>query len=173
MSISYSFSLCMGFEVAKEDVLKVFKRSETTEYPGEFHMEDRFDPKTGAKIIPVKIWDRAPSNTTNVWYECGDCTWNDSTHPDEITAALEEKFDCYIGQYGDYSAGSPMFVFQVNAPISYREAMNLGRITIYNNSVPVSEVLELAPHAYELKEKLCKAKIYVGEPKIFIATCIS
>jgi hypothetical protein len=45
--------LVIGFVVEAEDVLKPFEVT----VPEKSHMEDRFHPKTGAKLPPVKVID--------------------------------------------------------------------------------------------------------------------
>ncbi len=54
MSTYYSFSVAVGFEIGFKHVLKKYGR----ELPEKSRMEDRFDPKSGKKVDPVKVVDR-------------------------------------------------------------------------------------------------------------------
>jgi len=54
MGVDYSQAVKIGFLFSIEDIDEKF----AVTVPEQFHMEERFDPKTGVKITPVKIIDR-------------------------------------------------------------------------------------------------------------------
>ena len=166
MSIDYTFALCIGFELDKDEVEKPFKL--TNKYPGEFHMEDRFDPKTGAKIEPVKIWDKKPK--TERWYEIDGVKYDDFFEMEDV---LGKKFDCYVGEYGSFCSGDNTYVFCVNDIGSYKDAGNYGNITVYDKSLTFTDLPDLMAKAYGLRERLQSAGYNPGEPKVFIAQRVS
>lgn len=168
MSIDYSFHLCMGFEIDQQEVENIFVHKETD--PGVFHMEDRFDPKTGIKIDPIKIWDEKPS--TKKWVEYKGNKIKD-LDPEEWETLLAEEFDCYVSQRGSFPTGKLTYVFSVNKPISWKDAENHGHITIYNNAIECFMIDALNQKAFSLKSKLEQRGYKIGDPKVFIATRIS
>src|SRR5271155_695690 len=98
MSISYSFYIRVGFEILTEDLKKAFKHQIVSQEEGTFHMEDRFDPKTGAKLAPVQIWDKKPKTKTETWWEIDGehfQDWEDET----MTQVFEEKLGCHVDAY--------------------------------------------------------------------------
>ena len=54
MGIDYSVSLALGFRVTQEEIRKVFGVKQELR----FHMEPRFDPKTGARLKDEKVIDQ-------------------------------------------------------------------------------------------------------------------
>jgi Domain of unknown function (DUF4419) len=95
MGIDYTASLVYGFEIDEDDVQRIWRKSEKD--PGEFHMEDRFDPKTGKKIKQEKVWDRKPS--TKSWYEMNGKKIDDLDFED-WDSFLSEHFGCNVETAG-------------------------------------------------------------------------
>lgn len=54
MSTSYTFSLTVGYRISSRALLAPYAQKS----PERFHMEDRYDPKTGQKLKPVKVIDQ-------------------------------------------------------------------------------------------------------------------
>jgi hypothetical protein len=158
----------MGFSISKDIVEKPYEKEE--KFLGTFHMEDRFDPKTGAKIKSERVWDKKPKTTR--WYEFDGEKYSD-LDPEQWGDLLGKKFDCYVREYGCYMTGELNYVFHVNAPISYKDARSEGKITFYNESVSCEEVAALLPKALLLKSKLEDAGYNPDSPRIFIAERIS
>lgn len=168
MGIDYSFSLVYGFEMSEEEAEAPWKKTEKN--PGKFHMEDRFDPKTGAKRPPVKVWDINPS--TESWLEI-DGKKYDEPDPEEFDEILAKKFGCNVEGFGSWPSGELTKVFFVNKSVGWKEADDYGRVTIYNNTIPTKDLEKLVPKAIALRDKLREAGYKVGEPEIFIATRIT
>lgn len=168
MGVSYSLRLCFGFELDYSVVDASFAKHVSD--PGEFHMEDRFDPKTGDKVAPIKVWDRKPSKTS--WYEIDGQKYDD-LEPEELGRLLENKLGCYVEQFGNWSAGELTWVFYVNDPIDWKEADHLGSATIYNNSIGYTHIIALMPKVLKLQKKLEDLGYKPGEPRVFIAQRVS
>jgi hypothetical protein len=168
MGIDYTYKLVYGFELDEEDVLAPFQHTKKTE--GEFHMEDRFDPKTGAKLPAVKVWDKKP--TSERWYEVDGKKYDD-LDPEEWDSILEEKFGCFVEQMGSFPSGELTRIFHVNQSMNWKDADDYGRITVFNNAMSATLLKELEPKANELKTKLQAFGYEVSEPQVFIATRIS
>lgn len=164
MSLDYSLALCYGFEINQEDAKKPYRRSK--KYPGSFHMEDRFDPKTGAKVAPKKVWDHSPSEEK--WVEINGEEWED-LDPEVWEAFFEEKLGCHVEEFGSVPSGDLSYVFYVNKPGFYKKATDYGRFKVYGDSFTQTELTELAPKALELKRKLEELGYKLGEPRVFIA----
>ena len=164
MGIDYSYNLCMGFEVPEGTVHAKFRKTE--EFPGTFHMEDRYDPKTGTKLEQVKVWDQKPTSVT--WYEVDGQKYTDP-ETECWEDILSEKFGCHVETYGCYLSGELNFVFDVSAQVSYKDARSEGRITFYNESLSCEEVFRLMPAALILQSRLEEAGFKVGKPRIFLA----
>lgn len=168
MSYSYSLNLVVGFEISAEEFDAVFLHSHTEREEGIFHMEDRFDSKTGVKTAPVKVWDKKPKNNTTRWYEVGGEKHDFYIDPEELTDILGEHFSCHVERFGNWSSGDFWFAFYVNKPKSYQDSVDTGRYTIYNQSISIDELNELQPKIKELHDKLKEAGLPVKEPKVFI-----
>jgi len=168
MGIDYTYSLCMGFEIPEEKVESPYEREE--KFPGIFHMEDRFDPKTGAKLKQEKVWDKKPQTVR--WYEFDGQKYTD-LDPEQWGDLLSKKFGCHVEKYGCYMTGEFNYVFHVNEPMSYKDARNEGHITFYNESISCDEVFRLLPQALLLQSKLEAAGYNPGKPRIFMAERIS
>jgi len=171
MSTNYTASLVYGFELYRDEVESIWRNSEKDS--GVFHMEDRFSPMTGAKIEPVKIWDRKPS--TKIWYEIDGkkIGINDLVDPEDWEKYLSKYLDCNVEASGSFSSGDITYLLYVNEPVKYDESDDYGRIRVYNNVIDHKDILELMPDALDLKEKLLKLGLKVNDPSIFIAMRIN
>ena len=168
MGIDYRYSLCMGFEIPAAMVEDSYLKED--KIPGTFHMEDRFDPKTGVKLTAEKVWDKKA--TTVIWYEFDGKSYP-NLDPEDWEKLLGSKFDCYVEKYGCYMTGNFNYVFHVNKPVSYKEARNEGHFTFYNESISCDEVFQLLPKVLLLQDKLTAAGWNPSKPRIFLAECVS
>src|SRR5271157_2382087 len=108
MGIDYTANLVYGFEIDEDEVQGIWRKTEKD--PGEFHMEDRFDPKTGNKIKQEKVWDRKPS--TKVHYEIDDKRI-DGMDFEDWDSFLAEQFGCNVETAGSFPSGELTYVFFV------------------------------------------------------------
>lgn len=169
MSVSYKLRLCFGYEIKESIAMAPFLKSHTEVKDGIFHMEDRFDPKTGVKVNPEKIWDVKPINRTTRWYEIGNHRIEEHDALEAISS-LEQHYDCYVECFGSFvAANSTKFVFYVNEPISWKDAADYGRFSVYNDLISLDEISKLTPKVLELKRKLEADGLKVDEPRCFLA----
>jgi hypothetical protein len=168
MGIDYTASLVYGFELDENKVQAIWRKSKKD--PGEFHMEDRFDPKTGAKLQQEKVWDRKPS--TDTWYEM-DGKKIDDLDCEDWESFLAETFGCNVMLAGSFPSGELSYVFHVNESLHYKDADDYGRLTVYNNVISQEELASLTHKAMLLKEKFLNFGFDLDDPTIFIAMRIS
>ena len=105
-------------------------------------MEDRFDPKTGAKLKPVKVCDVKPIDNSILIINGEEIDLGD-----EIEADLEKLFDCHVETFGSYCQGELTYCFYLNKPV--KNSTGGHPISIYNDRITVFEVFELQPKLAE------------------------
>ena len=103
MGTDYSSALDVGFVLPMEDVLRPFTR--TT--PEMFHMEDRYDGKTGERLKPVKVVDEAEREVYTLGDEETDSAW------DFVLDILAPELRCMANIFGDLVASSGFVLFGV------------------------------------------------------------
>lgn len=169
MGISYKLRLCFGYEVKEEAAFAPFLKTHTEVKEGVFHMEDRFDPKTGDKVEPEKVWDIKPSKKVTKWVEIGGVRIEDYNAL-ELISQLEDYYECNVETFGSFvSSNAKTLVFYVNEPVLWKDASDYGKFSVYNNSLSLEEISKLTPKVLSLKEKLEANNIKVNEPKCFLA----
>ncbi len=99
MGIDYSFNLAVGFVMDMDSLTKPF----IVVAEEKFHMEDRFDPKTGAKLEPVKVVDEREEQN----YVFKGQTYEDQF---ELLEALGEELGCSVNNGGGYSDGKTAYI---------------------------------------------------------------
>lgn len=172
MSTSYSFYLRVGFEITEDDIIKTFQHKEESGEPGIFHMEDRFDPKTGARIAPEKVWDKRPKAHTKKWLEIDGQKIEDfGDNPDQDTSLLETMIGCRVGYFWNSTGGNDnSYVFYPHS--DGNESLDFGRGSIHNISMLYQDVVNLAPELDRIKEKLQSLGFPVKEAKVFLPSII-
>lgn len=170
MSISYSFYLRVGFEIPTQDLKKAFKHQKVSHEDGVFHMEDRFDPKTGAKIEPTKVWDKKPKTQTDTWWEIDGERfedWEDET----MTQVFEEKLGCHVDAYWR-AGGAPdvgwSYGFYLHDPNNKDKMGDGNRFTIHNISMNYQEVYDMEFKLNQLKTKITAMGLKPGDAKVFL-----
>lgn len=172
MGIDYTARLCFGYILSEDKALAPFKKEQVIGNQGTFHMEDRWDPITGLPVVPVKVWDIPSTREVIEWFEINGNKIEDND-PETIIPYLENLFNCYVENFGDYVSGNRKLVFYVNRPVSYNASDQYGKLTLYNNSISLKQIQELTPKVLSLKTKLMSFNIKVDEPSCFIAMQIS
>lgn len=159
MGIDYSVHLGVGFIVNKDSLTSPF-RVETEE---QFHMEDRFNPKTGEKLAPVKVVDVEADEafvfegkTYDDWYE--------------LSEALAEKLDCGIQDTGGYTDGETIFV--TLAVDTDDGGTDEGRFTV-GGAAKFDDVTAMRAQLTKLKKAFKKFGVDLGEAKVFPAWNVS
>jgi len=159
MGIDYSFNLAVGFITTGKNVVKPF----TVTLPEKFHMEDRFDPKTGKKLPSEKVVD----------FEGGESFKLDGQEYDEeyeLLEALSEKLGCCIENAGGYTNGETLYV--TAALDTDDDTLDEGRVYVGGGSTP-ADVAQAAKEANALSKKFKKLGIELGEVKVFVQPNIS
>lgn len=147
MGMSFSFYLRVGFELSEDEALAPFYHKEITEDEGLFHLEDRFDPKTGSKVAPEKVWDRPPKTTKNKWIEING-EKSEVWDPDCLTVDFKQLIDltdCHVDYVCQCMSGISSYVFYPHTPGV--EGIDTGRVHLYNTEMPYAEVWALKPKA--------------------------
>ncbi len=160
MGIDYSFSLAVGFVVAMDSLVKPFivKKEE------KFHMEDRFDPKTGKKIGQAKVVDQSAEEEYAYKGETYECRY-------EMFEALEVDLDCSINSGGGYSDGKTAYIsveFETDD-----SGEDYGRVCV-GGKATFEEVAKCKKKCADLKKTLTKLGVSsLGEAMVYVSPNIS
>lgn len=167
MSVYYSFYLRVGFKVDLEALKKHFEHNNISHQEGVFHMEDRYDPKTGAKLNPVQVWDKKPKTIKERWWIIDGKRFDD--WEDEPMANLfAEKLDCRVDYFWTAYGDDPSYGFYLHDP-NNKDKTNTGRgVDIHNLSMDYAAVCAMQPKLAELKQKLLAMGINPGVPQVFL-----
>lgn len=158
MGIDYSFYLAIGFIVDKQELLRPF----ATEVKEQFHMEDRFDPKTGVKLEPVKVIDSDGGTQYSL-----DGQIFDENSEYEVLEGLEDLLGCSITLGGGYSDNKTAYV-SVNFETTGEDDVDEGRVSV-GPSVTFEEVAKAQVRALDLKKRLNELGVKsLGKPKVYI-----
>ena len=143
MSIDHNASLGLGWVFTREELNKNFE----VEVAEEFHMEDRFDSKTGQKLAPVKVIDRVGGNV--LMFE--------GEEMEDIWQLAQELADYVGGRYtweGEtYYSSDNLFVIGPNLPRDF----------------PFEEISKLGPELERIGKNLESLKLDLGGPPQFFA----
>lgn len=167
MSTHYSFYLRVGFNVDLENLKKLFEHNNVVHQEGVFHMEDRYDQKTGAKLVPAIVWDKKPKTIKERWWVIGDERfedWDDET----MTRVFEEKLDCFVDYYWQSCGDSPSYSFYLHDPNNKDQIDTSRGVVIHNTIMDYTAVCAMQPGLAELKQKLQAMGIYPGDPQVFL-----
>jgi hypothetical protein len=166
MSTSYSFYLRVGFKIPIEDLKKPFQHKKETHEEGSFHMEDRFDPKTGAKLAPVKVWDKKPETQTEHWWVI-DGERFDDWEGEPMAGFFAKKLECRVDYYWQAYGDDWGYGFYLHDP-NNDERIDEGRFSIHNLSMDYESVCAMQGRLAELKTKLQAMGIDPGDPQVFL-----
>lgn len=160
MSINYSAYLAVGFHIPYEDFCKVFIRKTREEVS---HMEDRFDPKTGAKLEPIKVVDEEAVKVI---------VFNGQNYdPDEmyeLTDALAAYLKCDIDTDGS-SNGDQDYVFTPKYTTDSFYGHDYGRLTV-GGALTYKQVVKLGPVLDALRLKLIKLGLKPGKAVVMVGS---
>jgi hypothetical protein len=151
MSVDRSAELIVGYVIPVEDFFKPL----LVESKEVFHMEDRFDPKTGKKLDKQeKVVDRVAGFDVavgkRVFEGPEDDTDLENFNPeDDITEAIGELLDCDVRVTGDFYNGCNIFVCLTCAKMKYEDGS--------------ASIKELVKHQEDLERigKACKKLLKV------------
>lgn len=176
MGTYYTLNLRVGFEISEKDTIApLLRHSEKVVCegsPGEYHMEDRFDPKTGKKTTPVQVWTKKPTErmvSRTEWMEFDgkkyeEYEWED---PDHIQELLSAKLECNVDHRFDVTSEvESWFIFYLHKKGKSGSGY---KFDIGLSELPYQEVFEMKNSLYELRNRMIKLGLPVGDPKVFIA----
>lgn len=160
MGIDYSANVGIGFIVDREDLLAPF-RVETEE---KFHMEDRYDPKTGKKLEPVKIVDVEAGEI----FEFEGKTFEEEY---EVVEAIADKLDCIIEDTGGYTDCETL---QITVKVEHTDEDDVDCDRFYvGSSILFDNVTALRAELKRVAKGFKKYGVDVGEAKVYVAYGIS
>jgi len=166
MGIDYSFSLGIGFTVDPEELSEALRKIHAKEVPEKFHMEDRFDPKTGAKVGQEKVIDE---EATIAWFVGKE----EYEYEQEF---LEAFFESRGMAYSDNGGMSEADVAYITVPVKHtgEDDFDGGRV-FTGSSILYSVATSKSTQSTlkKIKAFLKKLGLDVGEPKIFIESRVS
>jgi len=159
MSIDFNFDLAVGFVLDKSDVLAPFG----LESDERSHTEDRYDPKTGKKLEPVKVVD----DLGGVTYELHGDRYDDEH---EFLGALAGELDCSLDFGGNYSDNETIYA-SVEIEFTGEDDLDAGNISC-GSSATLSTVIKSKRKVEALAKKLKKLGIDPGVAKVYVRPSI-
>jgi hypothetical protein len=163
MGIDYDFRLAVGFRVTSQEIEETFGEPREED----FHMEQRFDPRTGKRLEDEKVVTR-PAGLNLVLRDC------------EFDS-VEELVDAMAGEVGavSYPCGSYMggdefdFIIGPKVPDEATSGFEDSHITV-DGGFPFERLAELGPELARIKKELdLKFSFEVRNPEVAIAWTVS
>lgn len=160
MGIDYSFNLAVGFIVDTEDFIKPFR----TMNEEKFHMEDRFDPKSGKKVGQEKVIDQEAEEAY---------TYKGKTYEEqyEFLEALCEDLGCTVDDGGGYSDNEKVYIsvdFETDD-----SGQDYGRVCV-GGAATFDEIAKCKKKCADLKKALNKLGVSsLGEAMVYVSPNIS
>ena len=160
MGIHYGIGLAIGFTIRLEEFLKPFAKTREEE----FHIEDRWDPKTGKKLEPVKVVD----DEGDEWYEYGAASMDE----EELMEAVGNNFKCNINYIGDCEASEAVLEITLDDVVyTSEDDYDDGRVSI-GCSMKFEELVALQSRLRSTKQAFEEIGIVLGEPKVMCSYSI-
>lgn len=156
MSVERSAETVIGYVIPVQDFFKVGGLLQHT--PERFHMEKRFDPKSGKEVAPVKIVDSEEHYRVvvrGVDYDGPEVKYYDPENwnpDDDVIEAISEVLDCDVRVTGDFYNGCNVYVCLSSAKMKHEDS---GSFTALK---------EIVKHAKDLERigKACKKLLGVN-----------
>jgi len=168
MSEEGSSEICVGFFMTLEEALKPFLVTQDEIS----HLEDRFDPKTGKKIEPVKVVDREKGVYAKLPNSV-ELLVKDDDMPEEFLKFLRETLG--ILNITSFGGGDCTFIgFDVARANDYEDDTSYDPSCHFSvgGSLKFTRVLEMIRPLSDLGKKLKDLGYEVGQPCIFSAVLI-
>lgn len=164
MSTTYSFILNIGYQISEEEFTKPFLVSEHVE--GVFHMEDRFDPKTGEKVPQVKVWDKKPY-TKQYYVFNGEKIQKDIY---DLIDLFKKTYNSNIHYYHNSVTGDITIAI---LPNDYKPPLDdYGHVDCRDEPISFEKLKSYEPELKEIYNQYKSLGIVLGEPKVFISKSI-
>jgi hypothetical protein len=162
MGTEYNSSLGIGFRVRYSQLLEKFGRK-TSE---RFHMEDRFDPKTGKKTGPVKVIDQE---------EMVSFIFDGEDFQDDVYAlveAIQEKVGCaHYEEVDETGLEDALYVFGPNIRTDDEDTFSYGRFNTYGPMM-VRDIVAVQEELVRIGNRLRAQGLDVGEPVVRIMASV-
>ncbi len=157
MGTYYTFALKVGYSVSEAEFKKIFGKTDE----GTFHFEDRFDPKTGIKLQPEKIWDKKSRDYLQVGNNIFGSIY-DLIHQD----VLKDKLGCSV----DMSNTSEDILHFTLSPPHKLKKEDIGNDLLISGPITLNTLQRMLPALLELKQKLTDLGLKLGEPEVFVSS---
>jgi hypothetical protein len=165
MSTSYSFSLAVGFLVTEGEIDELFRKQTR---PEKFHMEDRFDSKTGKRTGEVKVVDEDASSELVI---DGKVVEDDPETVMRALCALISDVEVQYTWHSRLNNDEPAFV--VGPPMPPQVTENLdGYPVSCSGGVDFDAAVALGPQLKKVEEGLKKMGFDPGKAVVLPAWCI-
>jgi len=163
MGIDYSFSLDIGYKISGEDLPdSMFRITEQKS-----HMEDRFDPRSGKKIAPVRVIDEEGGEETYIL--------DGKEHEDtcELAEALAEKFGCDVDCERGYGGDDFSMSFTLRLERTGEDDNGWGNVAVGSSILfDVATSAKARAAMKKLGKDLKKLGIDPGPAKIMIGSSV-
>jgi len=160
MSTDYCFANRVGFEFSVKELQKAFgfKIREKS------HKEDRFDPKTGAKLQPEKVVDVEE----HIGYKFLGKVIKDSDYEEveELSNLIARHLKCLYNTSDGYN-GVVSVVFGPKMPRVLRDGDSFGHVD-GPASYPFDAIAKMAPELKRIEKGLKKLGLQPGKAGIFV-----
>jgi hypothetical protein len=159
MGIDYNATLEIGFVFKSNEVAKIFKK----EIPEKFHLETRYDPKTGAVLKgKEKIIEREGYIEYHFKGKC-------QPDQEELFASIAQEIRCQYLSFGDMCCGPDYVVFKPNFQARKQYGYDdRGRHTI-EGEIDVNAIIKMAPILEKLKTRLRKLGLKPRNAEVLVA----
>lgn len=152
MGIDIDQSISIGFVLEEDEIKQVFGVAT----PEVSHMEDRFDPKTGAKLEPKKVIDTHSYTTFTLENKKFDGEY-------ELMEALAKHLDVTVDRFGDSFGGRSGYVVGLGHGTGSCDAKRCPEL----GEIDLQEVIDDLPKLMELGDKLTNLGFSSRKVKIF------
>lgn len=165
MGMTYSARIGIGFVFTREEFVASFKKH----MPEKAHMEDRYDPKTGAKQLPAKVIDS----------EAGEYVFFDAQDYGMVNDGLDiyqltEDVGDFIGNCHCHSFGYEHEMVAIEPKFDeFGDSVDAGNFDI-GGDVELSMTEKLRPDLARIAKALKKLGVHQGRideplvPRIFV-----
>ena len=140
------YKLKIGFQITEQAIWKTFAK--IIKDPGKFHMENRFDPKTGRPKKPEKVYDINP-------FEYIEWNIDNQSH---IELSDEEGFEWV----------EKVLRKLLKCNVLYEDCMFEIFLKESLYSFAINEVVKTLPKLEQLKQKLQSLGLKVKNPEIYV-----
>lgn len=157
MGTDYNAGIDMGFVFQRDNLLVKYEK----EIPAKFHMEDRFDSKTGKKLPQVKVIDEAEYTV----FEFNGKTYEED---EELFRAIAQATKCVYSVFGSGSLGGSDYVlFGLSGEARNNYGVDAGNVQM-GGEIDVNTVVRYAPRLEKLRDRLRKLGLKPRQAEVVV-----